>query len=162
MNSRERSLLSLNHKEPDRVPFDLGGTVLTSISIHSYRKLRDYLGLPEREIRVMDIFQQIAEIDDDVRQKLGCDIRNVAPRSSATFRIDINYDRNARLRILLRRVGYRLAHAQGGRLLLRYVPSSALAKRPASTTSRSSRGQTQLIRAVSRACANAPATSTKT
>jgi uroporphyrinogen decarboxylase len=90
MNSRERALLSLNHKEPDRVPFDLGGTVLTSISIHSYKKLRDYLGLPEREIRVMDIFQQIAEIDDDVRDRLECDVRNVAPRSSATFRIDIN------------------------------------------------------------------------
>ncbi|HYO87333.1 MAG TPA: uroporphyrinogen decarboxylase family protein [Candidatus Limnocylindrales bacterium] len=90
MNSRERALLSLAHKEPDRVPFDLGGTVLTSISIHSYKKLVEYLGLPEREIRVMDIFQQIAEIDDDVRAKLECDIRNVAPRSSATFRIDIN------------------------------------------------------------------------
>jgi uroporphyrinogen decarboxylase len=38
----------------------------------------------------MDIFQQIAEVDDDVRQRLNCDARNVAPRSSATFQIDIN------------------------------------------------------------------------
>lgn len=90
MNSRERTLLALNHKEPDRVPFDLGGTVLTSISIHSYQKLREYLGLPPVDIRVMDIFQQIVEVDDDVRQRLGCDVRNVAPRSSATFKIDIN------------------------------------------------------------------------
>lgn len=90
MNSRERVKLALNHKEPDRVPFDLGGTVLTSISIHSYKKLREYLGLPQKDIEVMDIFQQIATIDDDVRQKLACDVRNVAPRSSATFQIDIN------------------------------------------------------------------------
>ena len=90
MNARERTLLALAHKEPDRVPFDLGGTVLTSISVHAYRKLRAYLGLPEIDVRVMDIFQQIAEIDDDVRAKLQCDVRNVAPRSSATFKIDIN------------------------------------------------------------------------
>lgn len=90
MNSRQRVKLALNHQEPDRVPFDLGGTVLTSINLHSYRKLREYLGLPEVEVRVMDIFQQIAEVDDDVREKLGGDARNVAPRSSATFQIEID------------------------------------------------------------------------
>ncbi|MBE2270892.1 MAG: cobalamin B12-binding domain-containing protein [Anaerolinea sp.] len=90
MNARERVKLALNHKEADRVPFDLGGTVLTSINLHSYRKLRKYLGLPQVDVRVMDIFQQIAEVDDDVRERLNCDVRNVAPRSSATFKIDIN------------------------------------------------------------------------
>jgi uroporphyrinogen decarboxylase len=82
--------MALNHKEPDRIPFDLGGTVLTSIHVNAYRKLRQYLGLPEKEIGVMDVFQQIATVDEDVRQKLGSDIRNVAPRSSATFQIDVN------------------------------------------------------------------------
>ena len=90
MNSRQRTKMALEHREPDRVPFDLGGTVLTSINVHAYRRLREYLGLPEKEIRVMDVFQQIAEVDDDVRAKLGCDVRNVAPRSSATFQIDVN------------------------------------------------------------------------
>jgi uroporphyrinogen decarboxylase len=90
MNSRERGKLVLNHKEADRVVFDLGGTVLTSIHLNAYKKLRDYLGLPEKEIGVMDIFQQIAAVDDDVRKKLGCDVRSVAPRSSTTFKVDIN------------------------------------------------------------------------
>ncbi len=90
MNARERVKLALNHKEPDRIPFDLGGTVLTSVHLNAYRKLRQLLGLPEVDVRVMDIFQQIAEVDDDVRQKLGVDVRNVAPRSSATFNIEIN------------------------------------------------------------------------
>ena len=90
MNSRERGKLALNHKEPDRIPFDLGGTVLTSIHLSAYRNLRRYLGLPEKEIGVMDVFQQIATVDDDVRQKLDCDARNVAPRSSATFKIEVN------------------------------------------------------------------------
>lgn len=91
MNARQRVKLALDHQEPDRVPFDLGGTVLTSINLHSYRRLRAYLGLPPVDVRVMDIFQQIAEVDDDVRARLGCDVRNVAPRSSATFKIGINH-----------------------------------------------------------------------
>lgn len=90
MNSRQRVQTALQHKEPDRIPFDLGGTVLTSIHVNAYRNLRRYLGLPEIDIRVMDVFQQIAEVDDDVRARLGCDCRNVAPRSSATFNIEVN------------------------------------------------------------------------
>ncbi|MFN2135305.1 MAG: cobalamin-dependent protein [Candidatus Promineifilaceae bacterium] len=90
MNSRERGLLALSHKEPDRIPFDLGGTVLTSIHVTAYRNLRRYLGLPDKEIGVMDVFQQIAVVDDDVRELLKCDVRNVAPRSSATHKIIVN------------------------------------------------------------------------
>lgn len=90
MNSRQRTKMALNHQEPDKIPFDLGGTVLTSINVHAYRNLRKYLGLPEKEIGVMDVFQQIAVVDDDVRQLLGVDVRNVAPRSSATHQIVVN------------------------------------------------------------------------
>jgi uroporphyrinogen decarboxylase len=90
MNSRQRAKMALNHQEPDKIPFDLGGTVLTSINIHAYRQLRQYLGLPEKEIGVMDVFQQMAVVDDDVRQVLGVDVRNVAPRSSATHQIVVN------------------------------------------------------------------------
>jgi uroporphyrinogen decarboxylase len=90
MNSRERAKMALNHKEPDRIPFDLGGTVLTSIHVNAYKNLRRYLGLPDVEIGVMDVFQQIAVVDDDVRQLLKCDVRNVAPRSSATHQIIVN------------------------------------------------------------------------
>lgn len=89
MNSRERLNLSLNHKEPDRIPFDLGATVLTSIHHKSYRELRRHLGLPDVEPRIVDIFQQIVVVDDDLRDRLKVDVRDVAPRSSATFRIDI-------------------------------------------------------------------------
>jgi uroporphyrinogen decarboxylase len=89
MNSRERVLSSLNHKEPDRVPYDLGGTVVTGIGVKAYRKLRNYLGLPEVEPEIVDIFQQIAKVDDDVLEKLGVDVKNISPRSSATFKIDV-------------------------------------------------------------------------
>jgi len=89
MNSRERLNLALNHQEPDRIPFDLGATVLTSIHHKSYTALRKHLGLPEVTPQIVDIFQQIVTVDDDMRDLLKVDVRDVAPRSSATFRIDI-------------------------------------------------------------------------
>lgn len=89
MNSRERVNLALNHKTADRVPFDLGATVLTSIHVNAYRRLRDYLGLSPVEPRVVDIFQQIVAVDDDLHARLKVDVRDVAPRSSATFKIDV-------------------------------------------------------------------------
>ena len=105
MNSRQRVKMALNHQEPDRIPFDLGGTVLTSIHVNAYRNLRRYLGLPDKDVEIMDVFQQIAVVDEDVRQKLGCDCRNVAPRSSATFKIVVDEDSMP---------GYRFFHDEWG------------------------------------------------
>lgn len=89
MNSRERVLLAINHKEPDRVPFDMGGTVVTGIHVKAYRALRGYLGLPPVEPKIVDIVQQIVQVDDDVMARLGVDVKNVSPRSSATFKVEI-------------------------------------------------------------------------
>jgi len=90
MNSRERVLTALNHREPDRVPFDMGGTVVTGIQARAYRRLRSYLGLPEKEIKIVDMLQQLAAVDDDVMDRLGVDMRNVSPRSTASFQIDLH------------------------------------------------------------------------
>jgi len=89
MNSRERVLTALNHQEPDRVPFDLGGTVVTGIQARAYKNLRSYLGLPERDLNIIDIHQQLAKVDDDVMDYLGVDVRNISPRSSASRVVNI-------------------------------------------------------------------------
>ena len=89
MNSRERVLTTLNHREPDRVPFDMGGTVLTGINVKAYTALRDYLGLPRIEPTIVDVVQQLAQVDDDVLDHLVVDVKNVAPRSSASYQIEI-------------------------------------------------------------------------
>ena len=82
MNSRERVLTTLNHREPDRVPFCLGGTVATMISIRTYTGVRRLLGLPEKPVVVGDIIMQMAKLDDDVRDTLKVDTHEVGPRSS--------------------------------------------------------------------------------
>jgi hypothetical protein len=45
--SLQRVTAALEHREADRVPFDLGGTAVTSINMNALRKLRAYLRLPE-------------------------------------------------------------------------------------------------------------------
>jgi uroporphyrinogen decarboxylase len=63
MTSRERVLLALQHKEPDKVPIDFGGMRSTGIMAIAYANLKKYLGLNEGETRVYDIGQQLADIE---------------------------------------------------------------------------------------------------
>jgi len=46
MTHRERILAALKHKEPDRVPLDLGATGATTITVKAHERLRAHLGLP--------------------------------------------------------------------------------------------------------------------
>lgn len=71
MTGRERIVESLNHKEPDKVPVDFGGHRSSGIAALAYKRLREYLGLPRKPIKVYDVIQQMAVIDDDVFEALG-------------------------------------------------------------------------------------------
>ena len=74
MTSRERVLAALNHVEPDRIPVDLGGHRSSGISAIAYHRLRKHLGLPEKVVRVYDMVQQMAIIDEDVLDLFGVDV----------------------------------------------------------------------------------------
>jgi len=94
MNSRERIRLALDHKTPDRVPYDLGSTATTGIHIHAYRALRSYIGLPEKEIKIFNMLEQIAVVDDDVLAHLQVDARGVSAVSSGIFNLEIKESEN--------------------------------------------------------------------
>ena len=73
MTSRERVLAALNHEEPDQVPIDLSGHRSSGIAAMAYARLRNYLGLPKKPIRVYDPVQQLAIVDEDVLQRFQVD-----------------------------------------------------------------------------------------
>lgn len=73
MTSRERILAALNHHEPDRVPIDFSGHRSSGIAAVAYPKLRKFLSLPPRPVRVYDVIQQLAIIDEDVLDRFGVD-----------------------------------------------------------------------------------------
>jgi uroporphyrinogen decarboxylase len=74
MNSRQRVLAALNHKQPDRVPIDFSGHRSSGIAAIAYARLRRHLGLAERPIRVYDMVQQLAIVDEDVLDLFGVDV----------------------------------------------------------------------------------------
>jgi hypothetical protein len=83
ITSLERIRAVLEHREPDRIPFDLGATHVTGIHQKAYRRLREHLGLPEREIAVEEPIQQLAKVDEDVKERLKADVDAIGPKRYA-------------------------------------------------------------------------------
>ena len=73
MTSRERVLVSLNHEEPDRVPIDFSGHRSSGISAIAYPRVREFLGLHRKPVRVYDPIQQLAIVDEDILDRFGVD-----------------------------------------------------------------------------------------
>lgn len=86
MNSRERLLSALNHREPDRIPLDLGGTPTSTISIKALENLKNHLGL-KGETRLMSSIFMTAYPDDGVLRRFGIDVRLIAPNPPARFEL---------------------------------------------------------------------------
>ena len=74
MTSRDRVLKTLKHREPDRIPIDLGGMRSTGIHAKAYKKLVDYLGYCDLSVRVFDIHQMLAFIDEEIRREVHSDV----------------------------------------------------------------------------------------
>lgn len=70
---RERVLTALDHREPDRVPIDLGG-FQTGIHKRAYAALMQHLGLDE-EIQTLDPVQQLAKPSEAVLERFHVDTR---------------------------------------------------------------------------------------
>jgi len=75
-NSRERVQLTLEHKEPDRIPLDLGGSMVTGAHVTIVYLLRQALGLdkPGTPVKVIEPYQMLGEIKPDLIEALGIDI----------------------------------------------------------------------------------------
>lgn len=77
MTARERILASIQHKQPDRVPLDLGATPSSGISAIGYNKLKAHLGMRTGHTRIYDVVQQLAQPEDMVLERLGVDVIDV-------------------------------------------------------------------------------------
>lgn len=87
MNSRERFLAALNHREADHVPLELGSTQVTGIHVVAYRKVRKALGLPEVEVRFSDVIQGLALPDEDFIKMWSVDARGLFPLNSHNWNV---------------------------------------------------------------------------
>lgn len=87
--SKERVITTLNHKEPDKVPLDIGGTDVTGITLGAYKGLLSYWGKPRKNIKFVDIVQQIVEIDEEILREFGADTRGVFPSLPSSWQLKI-------------------------------------------------------------------------
>ena len=78
MTSRERIEKSLNHQEPDRIPYDLSGTTVTAITTNAYKKAMAYRGLStEYKPDIVDHIQSIITPTEENLVKLKSDTRRI-------------------------------------------------------------------------------------
>ena len=84
MTSRERVLKTLNHEEPDRVPFNL------ALTVDIYNRLRDFLGLPPEPDKAVGLWTNVSP-SMDLIDAMQVDIILVglnAPANPKTVRLD--------------------------------------------------------------------------
>ena len=74
MNSRERVRRAIRFQEPDRVPIDVGGSLVTGICIDEYVHLVKHLGLDLGLPIVYEQFGMLARLAEPVRRRLHSDV----------------------------------------------------------------------------------------
>jgi uroporphyrinogen decarboxylase len=89
MKPRERVMTALNHQEPDRIPIDLGATIVTSIAKKAYVELKQHLGLPLEEIKMLDYVQQLPYVDEALMDRFGVDFRMVQLPAATAVGVDM-------------------------------------------------------------------------
>lgn len=77
MTSRERVLAAIQHKEPDKVPVDMGATPSSGISAIAYGRLADYLGLESSRTRIYDVVQELAQPEEEILRRFGIDVVDI-------------------------------------------------------------------------------------
>lgn len=78
MTGEERIIAAVGHMEPDRVPYDLSGTTVTSITRNAYYRAMQFRGLsPETDPMEVDPVQQIVTPSESNLRILGSDTRRI-------------------------------------------------------------------------------------
>ena len=74
MNSRENLKKALSHQQPEHLVLDFGGTGVTGIHCLAVKNLRDHYGLEERPVKVVEPFQMLGEVDEELLEAMRIDV----------------------------------------------------------------------------------------
>jgi hypothetical protein len=77
MNSKQQFDLTVNHQQPDQMVVDFGSTPVTGMHVLSIENLRKYYGLEYKPIRVIDPYQMLGEVDQELVEIIGIDVVGV-------------------------------------------------------------------------------------
>lgn len=82
MNSKERVIATLNHRQTDKIAVDFGGTPVTGVHVLAIENLRRYYRLEKKPVRVTEPYQMLGEIDDDLMDVMGVDVVGLSPSNN--------------------------------------------------------------------------------
>ena len=81
MTGKERVQTVLSHREADRIALDLGATPVTGIHVKMIAELRRYYGLEDRPVKVVEPFQMLGEVDNELAGIWNVDVIGVGGRT---------------------------------------------------------------------------------
>jgi len=73
---------SINHRQPDMIPIDFGGTLVSGIHVTSVAALREYYGLEKHPVKVYEPYQMLGLLEDDLKEAIGVDVEGVEGRNT--------------------------------------------------------------------------------
>ena len=82
IGSIQRVLAALEHREPDRVPLDIGGTRASSVDWEAYHEYRRGLGLPKSNPGEQIRYLRLPKVEQDFRDAVGADLECVDPNTA--------------------------------------------------------------------------------
>jgi len=82
VQSRERVLATLDHRKPDAVPVDFGGTPVTGIHASCVAALRDHYGLEPLPVKVHEPYQMLGLVEEDLKREMRVDVEGVPSRET--------------------------------------------------------------------------------
>lgn len=82
VTSRHRLAAALNHTQPDRVAVDFGSTAVTGMHVSAVTRLRERVLGKNGPVRVIEPYQMLGEVDEELRRALGIDVVGVLPRKT--------------------------------------------------------------------------------
>ena len=116
MNSRERLLTALDHKEPDRVPIDFSGTTVSGICWLAYDDVRERVGLPRHDRSIFDLggaaIMGFAFPDEQVSDRLHSDTVIASLGDPDTYQLEFEHGQD--YDSYMDQWGTRLHHPRGG------------------------------------------------
>ena len=78
MTHRERIVAALSHRQPDKVPIDLGGTRDSSIVLPGYERLKAHFGVQAPNV-LTSRMMQVVDVDERILDALDIDTRALSP-----------------------------------------------------------------------------------
>ncbi len=90
MTSRERVLTALDHREPDRVPIDLGGCSVTLIHQAAHRSLAEYLGLTDPQEKIHNLMTMQVFVEPRIQERFRADVLLLQPGKPDSWELSID------------------------------------------------------------------------